>query len=307
VIVFAAQPYFERFAGFLADNEPDVAAGVFQRTRFMNGEMCMSVRTGVTGQDCLVIGSMAPPDNQALEFLMLADALKRAGAATVWGCLPYLAYTRQDKSAPGRSGGIATVGALCRAAGLDGLVTIDLHSELAKHLAGLPLESLTPFPDLFTEEITSLGWPDITIAAPDSGALPRNQELARSLGLPDKVVHASQHYSSLSRPDFEGDIGSNVVLADDILDSGRTLVSACNVLRQRGARRIAIAVTHGLFAGSIWRELFGIGVTDLFVTDSCPQALQTEQPEVHVVSIKPLLAKLLQIVRKEAAHEPAYT
>lgn len=307
MIVFAAQPYFERFATFLADSEPDVTAGIFQCARFMDGEMCMSVQTGVAGQDCLVIGSMAPPDSQALEFLMLADALKRAGAATVWGCLPYLAYTRQDKVAPGRSGGIATIGALCRTAGLDGLVTIDLHSELDKRLAGLPLLSLMPFPALFVEEITSLGWPDIAVAAPDSGALPRNRELARSLGLTEEAVHASQYRSSLSRPDFEGDIGPNVVLADDILDSGRTLVSACNVLRQRGVRRMAIAVTHGLFAGSIWRELFGIGVTDLFVTDSCPQALQTEQPEVHVVSIKPLLAKLLQIVRRENAHEPAYT
>lgn len=291
MIAFPVQSYFERFTrAFVAERL--AAAGRFQTMRFPDGEACAFVREGVAGEDCLLVGTIAPPDQQIVEFLTLADALKRAGSRRLTAFLPYLAYCRQDTFSTGQSGGIATVTALLRAVGIDRIVTIDVHSELDNSLAKLPIHSLQPWPDLFVEPIRNLGWADITVVAPNKKAVARNQALACALGSPRPVAYVAARPEGVAQIELAGDIGENVVLADDILGSGRTLVTACNLLRQKGARQIALAVTHGLFQGSIWKELFDLGVTAVFTTDSCPEALTTGEPKIQVVSIKPLLRQV---------------
>lgn len=302
MIVFSAQSYYARFAAELAATEADVQLGQSQIVRFPDGELCVALRQGVEGQDCLLTGTIAPPDSQMLECLLLADALKRGGARSVWAFFPYLAYARQDKTMPGLGGGIRAVGSQLKAAGVDGIVTVDIHSQLDSKLVGLPVMSLLPT-SLFAKEIRRLGWPDITVVAPDEGAINRNQMLAEALGIHDSVVHLVKTRASIVHLGVVGKVGSRVVIADDILSSGRTLVSACNVLRQSGVSEIVIAVTHGLFTGEIWKELFGIGIKTLLVTDSCPQALKTGQPEVRVIPIKPLMPAVLAAVRKEVKNE----
>jgi ribose-phosphate pyrophosphokinase len=298
MIAFPAQPYYARFADELAAIDPEVRVGRPQVVRFPDGELCISPRQGVVGQDCLVAGSIAPPDSQMLECLLLADALKRGGANSVWAFFPYLAYARQDKSMPGMGGGIKAIGSLLKASGIDGVVTIDLHSQLDNKLLGLPVMSLMPT-SLFAQEIQRLNWPDITVVAPDEGAIHRNELLADALGIHASVVHLVKTKASIVHLGLVGEVGRRVVIADDILDSGRTLVSACNVLRQSGVKEIAVAVTHGLFTGEIWKELFGLGISDLFVTDSSPAALKSERPEVKVVPIAPLMPTVLAAIRKE--------
>lgn len=298
MIVLSVQTYFERFAEEIRVVDPGIAKGIFQSVRYRDGEACVSVRQGVEGQDCLLVGTVAPPDNQMLEFLMLADAIKRGGARTIWAFLPYLAYSRQDKLSPGQAGGIATVGSLFKAVGINGVVTVDLHSRLDSKLVGLPVLSLMST-SLFANQIKNSGWQDMTVVAPDEGAIHRNEALAEALGVAGSVVHLVKTSDSIVHLGIVGDVGPRVVLADDILDSGRTLVSACNVLHQHGVQEIVVAVTHGLFNGEIWKELFGLGIKTLYVTDSCPSALKTEQPQVAVISIRPLIPTVLTAVRKE--------
>lgn len=305
MVIFAAETYFQRFAGPLADIYPEATLGRFEIMRFPNKEICVAVREGVDGKDCLLVGSIAPPDSRLAEFLMLADAIKRGGAHSITAFLPYLAYARQDKFAPGQSGGIAAIGSLFRAAGIDRIISIDVHSELDKKLIGLPIISVMPAPPLFVDEIHNLDWPDMAVAAPDEGAAVRAQSLADALGVQRPVARMIKRRTSVSHLELIGDVGQCVVVADDILDSGRTLVSACNMLRQHGVRQIAIAVTHGLFTGEIWKELFGVGVDSLLVTDSCPEALRTEELRVKIISIKPLLPMILAAT-KEVRDELIY-
>ena len=152
---------------------------------------------------------------------------------------------------------------------------------------------------LFAREIQHLGWPDVTVVAPDEGAIHRNELLADALGIPGTVVHLVKTRDSIVHLGVVGEVGRQVVMTDDIIDSGRTLVSACNVLHQRGVQDIAIAVTHGLFTGEIWKELFSLGISYLFVTDSLPNALKTERTEVKVIPVAPLMPTVLAAVRRE--------
>lgn len=304
MIVFAPLAYYESFARFISAEFPNAVVGSCDIGRFPNGEMHVRIHEDVSNQDCLVIGSLAPPDEQLLGLLMLIDTLAQGGAHLVRVFLPYLGYGRQDKFEPGESRGIALMGALLRASGADEVTTIDVHSKLDQKLIGLPLTSLSPS-SLFTPAVQGLGWDDITIVAPDEGAIARAQAMADSLGAVRPVAHlAKKHVDGIVHLSLVGEVSERVVIIDDIIDSGRTLISACNVLREKGVKEIVIVVTHGLFTGTAWQRLFDLGVKVLLVSDSCPEALRQKHPDVQVISFSPLLPAILPITAgREKKHE----
>ena len=296
--VFAASDYYKRFVRPLCKSSPDTVAGKSEVMRFPNGEMHAIVYEDVDGEDCLIIGSVAPPDEQLLALLTVASALKRGGAMSVNAFLPYLGYGRQDKFSEGESGGIALIGSLLKAAGVDEVITIDTHSDLDGHLIGLPLISLSPA-QLFISVISQLGWDDITIVAPDQGAKGRAQKVASLIHTKFPLAYlVKQRTNGIFHFELVGKVSSRVVIVDDIIDSGRTLVSACNVLREHGVQEIIVAVTHGLFTNEAWKRMFGLGVKTIFVSDSCPEALAQNHPGVQVIPLAPLLPTILPAVIK---------
>ena len=304
--IYASSSYYSRFVSFLCDTIPDFVVGESEIERFPNGEMYVTIRDGVDGEECLVIGSAAPPDEQLLALLMLVEVLKHNGAKRVLAVLPYLGYARQDKFGQGEGGGIALIGTLLKAAGVDEIITFDVHSELDKGLIGLPLRSLSPA-RLFADALVKQGWVNPTIVAPDEGALGRCQALAEVLGIVSPVAFlVKRHIDGIVHLNLVGSVGSKVLLVDDIIDSGHTLISACKILRKNGVKEIAIAVTHGLFTGLDWPQLFNFGVTVLYVSDSCPRSLEQKYPKLGVVQMAPLLSEvLLNVTRKEKQHEGA--
>jgi len=307
VIIFTSSPYHKRFVKPFRAAAQDARAGSSEIKRFPNGELYVHIKTDVNQQDCLVIGSISPPDENLLAVLALVDALKHGGARSVRVFLPYLAYARQDKFEKGSGGGIEFIGALLRASGVDEIVTIDVHSSLDQGLIGLPIRSLSAAP-LFKDVIYELGWPDITIVAPDEGARTRSQAMADALGYEQPIAYLSKkRVDGIIHVSLTGNISSRAIVVDDIIDSGRTLVSCCNLLRERGVQDIAVVVTHGLFTGNAWKRLFGLGVSKLFVTDSCPEATAQHLPQIQVVPLTPQLAAVApKTARKEKSDEHTY-
>lgn len=276
--VFAASEYYRQFIDADMMGECDVE-------RFANGELHVVVATEVTGQDCVVVGSLAPPDSQLFSVLMLADALKQAGARTTTAYLPYLGYGRQDKPAPGESGGIALVGRLLRAAGIDKVITVDVHSSLDRQQIGLPLVSLSPGL-LFAPSIIEMGWQNATVLAPDEGAVGRAEDLASRIGSGSSPTHlVKRRTDGVQHLEIVGSVGKRVIVIDDILDTGSTLISACELLQNKGVQEILIVVTHGLFTGEAWRRLFSLGVTGLLVSNSCSEALQQAHALVRPIVV----------------------
>jgi ribose-phosphate pyrophosphokinase len=293
MIVFATPIYFRRFIKSLRVRYPDIVVGEFEFSRFGNGELHARVYDNVSGQDCIIISTLAPPDEQLLSLLMLANALKRSGANSIKAFLPYLSYARQDKFNRGESGGIALVGSLLKSSGIDEVITIDVHSELDKQLIGLPLTSLSSA-QLFNSAIQKLEWNDITIVAPDEGAINRAQRVAAMINSTRSVAHlVKKHDDGIMHLNLIGDVSKRVVIVDDIIDSGQTLVSACNILRDREVQEIAIVVTHGLFTGDAWTQLFELGVKTLVVSDSCPEVVKQKHQNIQVISITPLLPAVM--------------
>ncbi len=261
--------------------------------RFSNGELHATVDTQVAGQDCVLLGSVAPPDEDLLATLLLAHTLVKEGAGTVMALLPYLGYSRHDKREPGKSLGTAWLGGLLHASGVQEVLTVDVHSAHARRLFPIAVRSLSPA-EVFAAEVARDGVEDVSVVAPDEGAIERCEAVRVAAGVqrplayfsktrtPGGVVHAALH----------GEVAARVVLVDDILDTGGTLVSACERLVAAGVRDIRVMVTHGLFTGTGWQRLRALGVSTIYCTDTTPPP--PAAGPVIVLSVAPLLAAHLR-------------
>jgi ribose-phosphate pyrophosphokinase len=272
---------------------PGFEPGRLMPHRFANGELEIRLGAPVSGRDCLLVGSVAPPSEQMLELLLAANTLRRQSAQTVAALLPYLAYMRQDHPSPGGSLAAAWVGALLAASGVDQVITVDLHSERARELLCLPVRSLSPA-DLFAAAVGPISPRETVVVAPDRGAIERSSALAGALGVDARCwLEKQRDREKVTHTKLVGELRRSAVVVDDILDTGGTLISCCRELRSRGVEEITLAVTHGLFTGQAWRQLFQLGVGAIHTTDSVPSAAAAASELVHVHPLRPLLERAL--------------
>lgn len=280
------------FEPLLPEREGSVGRLVVER--FPNRELSLGLETAVEGKPCALIGSVAPPDEQLLELLLAADTLRRHGASHVTAILPYLGYARQDAAEPLRGLGIAWVGRLLSACGIERAVTIDVHSEGAAELLDVPLTSLSPA-ELFAAELTRAALRDAVIVAPDEGAIPRCRALAEAASVEAPIAHLRKERTATGvvHREFIGEVGRRAVIVDDILDTGGTLVSCCRELQRRGVEETTVLVTHGLFTGEAWKLLPSLGVTNIYVTDSVPGVAERVPECGHMVSVRSLIESVI--------------
>lgn len=293
VILFTLPPY-EQLGGTLA------SLGALARRRaavdrFPNLELHATVDAAVGGQRCLLLGSVAPPDEHLLATLLLAHTLAKEGARTVTALLPYLGYARQDREEPGKSLAAAWTGELLRASRVDRVITVDVHSASIHRLFPIPLCSLSPAP-VFATELGRLGFRDATIVAPDEGALARAEAVRRTAGIERPLAHFSKRRTSagIVHSVLHGEVGRQAVVVDDILDTGGTLLSACEALQRAGAEQIVIMATHGVFTGTRWQSLPSLGVSRIYCTDTVPLPERAAAAGVLVLPAAHIIAAHLQ-------------
>ena len=271
-----------------------IPLGQFAIDRFPNHEVHAVIQTEVANEECLILGTIAPPDEQLLSTLLLSHTLKKEDARAIIALLPYLAYARDDKLKAGQSVATAWVGALLQASGVDKVITVDVHSAIAQRLFPMPLVSLSPA-TMFAQEIARLSLLNATIVAPDEGARDRCQEVARAAGMTAEVVVLEKRRTreGVIHVSISGQVEQQAVIVDDILDTGGTLVSCCEQLQRRGVRDITILVTHGLFTGTLWQKLWTLGVKRIYCTDTVPPAQERPVGNISTLSVLPFLCQHL--------------
>jgi ribose-phosphate pyrophosphokinase len=238
---------------------------------------------------------VSPPDAQLLSTLLLAHTLKKEGASKVTAVLPYMAYARHDKDKPGQSIATAWLGSIFEASGCDGVISVDLHSKTVKELFPIPLLSIASA-GLFAEAMKQHGLCGATIVAPDEGAIARCEAVRMVAGLPPAEIPYFEKHRTKTGIVHSGPIGwvdSRAVIVDDILDTGITLISACEKLAGAGVKEITVMVTHGLFTGERWKRLWQLGVERIFCTDSVPRTAKADRDGIVTLSIVPLLQSSL--------------
>lgn len=285
---------------------PDPKSGEKRYTpgRFPDGEIRVQIQQSVRGKDVFIIQSISPPVNDNLmELLLLTDALRRASARMICAVIPYFGYGRQDRKKTGRVPISARLVAdLLERAGVHRVVTLELHAGQIQGFFNVPVDHLRIDPLLHRHIMAHQPhWvEDLVVASPDLGGVWRARRLGRLFDCPLAVVvtYRSERGEKARLPTGEirqqviGDVrGKQVLLVDDILATGGTLVEAAHALMDAGAKGVYAACVHGLFVGEALETLAHSPLRKVLVTDSI--ALRDEvrrHPQVEVVSIVRFLA-----------------
>jgi ribose-phosphate pyrophosphokinase len=293
MILFSFFKY--RGIGQQLETIPSLRSGQFQISRYNNGELHGQVQGPVSSEHCIILGSIAPPDDQLFSLLLLAHTLRKERAEKITAILPYLAYCREDKVKPGESLATAWVGSLLKSSGIDEVLTIDVHSERDKQLFPIPLTSLSTA-EVFAAAIKEHHLIDATIVAPDNGAIRRCNEVKSAAGMPigeTPYFEKRRTAQGIIQHGPIGRVGTRVVIVDDMLDTGGTLISACERLQEAGVKEICVFVSHGLFTETDWTKLWSLGVKRIFCTDTVPLCAGFDATRISILTIVPLLREEL--------------
>ena len=288
-------PPFHDFGAACAARVGIPSQGV-ECSRFDNGELHITLPPEELSASFLM-GTLSPPDHHLLEFLATAHTLHRIMTMPqqLIAILPYLAYARQDRDTPGESEMIALVDHLLATAGITEVWTFDIHSPHAQALSPIPIHSYSIAP-LFAAALTSLDLREPTFVAPDHGAVERCQAVAQCFTGPHHLLTLEKHRSAIGieHQPLSGQPTSTAIIIDDILDTGHTLVSCCHALRAAGCSRMFIMVTHGLFTGIAWQELWQLGVERIYCTNSVPlEPDLLQDPRIIELSLESLLSTII--------------
>lgn len=273
--------------------------------RFSDGNLFVRVPVNVRGRDVfLVQGTAFPANDNLVELLFWIDALKRASAASVTVVMPYFSYAKGDKKDEPRVSIRARVCAdAIEAAGVDRVVTMDLHAPQVQGFFRVPVDDLYAIPVL-CEAVAAKALPNLVVVSPDAGFAKKAKLYARRLGAPLAIAdkERADHSESAEVVDLIGEVeGRTALLVDDFTISAGTLVDAARVLRERGAERVLAAVSHGLLTEQAIERLDGSSIERLFITDSVETQPVELSDRIEVVPVAGLFGEAIRrIARRES-------
>jgi ribose-phosphate pyrophosphokinase len=285
-----------RLAESLA-RELECEPGACLLRRFPDGEQDVEVQAAVRGLDVFVVQPLGPPVGEHLiELLLLADACRRAGAASVVAIVPYVGFARQDRVAKeGRPLAARVLGDVLGAGRFRQVIAVDLHSAVAASCIDAPVAHLTAVPALAAALRASLREGSVVVA-PDLGAVKLAETFARLLGLPLAVVSKIRVSPlAVSVRSVVGDVrGKRPLVVDDMISTGATLAAALDALLENGCLpEVTLAATHGLFVGGAAERLSRPEVVRVLASDSLPPSPGAPAC-LEIVGLAPLLAEAVR-------------
>ncbi|MBN2311942.1 MAG: ribose-phosphate pyrophosphokinase [Candidatus Hydrogenedentes bacterium] len=272
-------------------------------TRFSNGEVRVQIGENIRGSDVFLINSTSPPVNDHLvELLILVDAAKRASAQRVTAVLPHFGYARQDrKDRPRVPITAKLVSNLLVAAGVDRVLTLDLHCGQIQGFFDIPLDHLSG-DVVFVNHILSRGFDNLVVVSPDTGSVGRVREFAGRLDVPLAIVDKRRPKANVAEVmNVIGDVnGRRALIFDDMIDTAGTLVKAAQALKDRGAVEVAACATHALFSGTAVQRINDSVLTEVLVTDSIALSAEAAACDrIRVLSIAPLVGEAIRRIHEE--------
>jgi len=264
--------------------------------RFSDGEFETSFEETVRGTHVFIVQSTFPPSDNLMELLMMIDAAKRASAYKIVAVIPYFGFARQDrKDKPRVSIGAKLAADLLTTAGVDRIITMDLHADQIQGFFDIPVDHLyASF--IFLPKIKDLGLENLVIASPDVGGSKRANTYAKFLNTPMVICHKQRAKANvIEEMRIIGDVkGKNVIIVDDMVDTAGTLTKAADMMLEEGALSVRAFATHAVLSGPAYDRINNSGLAELYVTDTIP--LREESPKIKVLSVSELIADTIEKV-----------
>ncbi|MDD3875324.1 MAG: ribose-phosphate pyrophosphokinase [Bacteroidales bacterium] len=270
--------------------------GIVNYACFSDGEFRPSFEETVRGGEVFIIQSTFAPADNLLELLMMIDAANRASAKRVMAVIPYFGYARQDRKDKSRVPITSKLIAnLLIAAGVQRIITMDLHSDQIQGFFDIPVDHLF-CSTIFVPHLQSLNLPNLTVASPDAGGAKRGAAYAKFLNTDLVICHKQRIKENVvDNMTIIGDVvGKDIILVDDIVDTAGTLTFAADLMLQSGARSVRACITHPVLSGNAYEKIEKSSLTELIVANTIP--LKRESPKITVLDASCLFAKVITAV-----------
>ena len=305
---------FQNLMVFSGNANPQLAADVAERLglpmgradvgRFSDGEVSVEIQEHVRGNDVFVLQSTCHPSNDNLmELLVIVDALKRASAGRITAAIPYFGYARQDRRPRSNRVPIAAklVANMLVAAGVDRVMTMDLHAEQIQGFFDIPVDNIYGLPILLAD-VKNKHLEKPIVVSPDHGGVVRSRSLAKRLECDLAIIDKRRPKANVSEVmNIIGDVsGKDCIIVDDLVDTAGTLCKAALALKESGARSVTAYCTHPVLSGAAVERLNESVLDELVVLDTIPLTEAAQKcSRIRQLSVAELLAETIRRISKE--------
>lgn len=271
-------------------------------SRFRDGEIQIRINESVRGADVFVIQSTCAPVNENLmELLITIDALRRASAARITAVMPYYGYARQDrKSRPRDPITAKLVANLLTTAGVQRVVTMDLHAGQIQGFFDIPVDHLLGLP-IIADYFSKLALDDMVVVSPDLGGVTRARQLADRLNVPIAIVDKYRPEPNVSQVmHIIGNVtNKRAILVDDIIDTAGTITQAAQALLEKGALEVYASCTHAVLSYPALERLAASPLKEVLVTNTIPLSEQKRSPLIKQLSVAPLFGQAIENIHRD--------
>jgi ribose-phosphate pyrophosphokinase len=282
----------------------DISLGRADVGRFSDGEVAVELLENVRGRDVFILQSTCAPTNDNLmEILTMADALRRASAGRITAAIPYFGYARQDRRPRSARVPISAklVANMLTSAGIDRILTVDLHADQIQGFFDMPVDNVYATPVLL-KDMRAQRFEDLIVVSPDVGGVVRARAMAKALNSDLAIIDKRRPKANVAEVmNIIGDVnGRTCLIVDDMIDTANTLCKAASALKERGAERVLAYATHPVLSGQAVDRLVNSDIDQVVVTDTIPLINAARlSPKIRVVSIAGLLAETLRRINNE--------
>ena len=299
---------------FTGNANPKLAAEVVRRLnislgranvgRFSDGEITVEIQEHVRGNDVFILQSTCSPANENLmELLVMVDALKRASAGRITAAIPYFGYSRQDRRVRSARVPIAAklVADLLTAAGVQRVLTMDLHAEQIQGFFNIPVDNIYSLP-IMLADVWKKDFDNLMVVSPDVGGVVRARALAKRLECDLAIIDKRRPKANVSEVmNIIGEVeGRTCVLMDDIVDTSGTLCKAAAALKDRGAKRVVAYCVLPVLSGAAISRINDSALDELVVTDTIPLSEEAQKsPRIRQLSVADVLAETIRRISNE--------
>jgi len=299
----------KRMMVFTGTANPEIADGIAAHLgielgkvkirRFANGEIYVRYLESVRGADVFLVQSITAPVNDALmELLIMTDAARRASARSITAVITHYGYARQDKKSAAREPITAKLVAdLITVAGVDRVITMDLHQGQIQGFFNTPVNHLTALP-IIAGYFEDMHLDNLCVVSPDVGRVKVCKKLADMLGASLAIMHKGRPEHNVAEiTHVIGDVtGKTCIVADDMIDTAGSITAGAKALMDKGAKAVYVAATHGIFSPPAFERIEGAPIVECVVTNTLPVPEEHRNGKLHVLSVAPLFAHAIQNV-----------